>query len=388
MRETWRWFGPQDPISLSDIRQAGATGIVTALHDLPNGTIWPVELIRQRQQMIAAAGLDWQVVESVPVHEDIKTATPGWQRHAEAWAQTLVNLAQCGIRTVCYNFMPVLDWTRTDLSFALPDGARCLRFDHVDMALFDLHILERPGACADYDGPIREAAQRRFAAISAHDADKLTQTIIAGLPGAEESFSLDQFRKQLSRYFGFDAKRLRANLWAFLQIVVPVAETHGVRLALHPDDPPRSLFGLPRIVSTGADLAAVLAMVDSPSNGLTFCTGSLGVRADNDLPALLRQYGDRVHFLHLRATRREADGMSFHEASHLNGDIDMVAIIEEVLRIEKARNQELPFRPDHGHALADDQRRSGNPGYPLIGRLRGLAEIRGVVHALRRQMPS
>ena len=383
MIETWRWFGPNDPVTLADVRQTGATGIVTALHDLPNGTVWPVERIAERQAMIRAAGLDWVVVESIPVHEDIKTGAPGWERHAEAWAQSAVNLASCGIRIVCYNFMPVLDWTRTDLTHALPDGATCLRFDNVDHAAFDIHILGRPGAAGDHGALVARAAAERFAAMDAAGIDRLTRTIIAGLPGSEESFTLDSFRAQLARYDGLGAEGLRANLAAFLRIVVPVAEAHGVVLGMHPDDPPRPLFGLPRIVSTAEDLRAILAMVDSPANGLTFCTGSLGVRADNDLPAMLAEFADRIHFLHLRATQREADGLSFHEAPHLDGDVDMVAVIRAALAAETARGVSIPFRPDHGHAMADDQRRKTAPGYPLIGRLRGLAELRGILRTLQ-----
>ncbi len=384
MIETWRWFGPNDPVTLSDIRQAGATGIVTALHALPNGTVWPIDQIEARRDMIAEAGLRWEVVESVPVHEDIKRAAPGWEEKADAWAQSIRNLAACGITTVCYNFMPLLDWTRTDLTFELPDGARCLRYDAVDAALFDIHILARPGAAADHLPEIVAQAESRFQQMSSKRAEALTRTIIAGLPGAEESFDLDSFRAHLALYDGIDAARLRANLAAFLKRVVPVAEEVGVRLGVHPDDPPFSIFGLPRVVSTADDLQAILEMAESPANGLTFCTGSLGVRADNDLPAMLERFGARVAFLHLRATLREADGASFHEAPHLAGDVDMVAICHAALAAEKAQGRALPFRPDHGHMLAHDQRVDSTPGYPYIGRLRGLAELRGILHALSR----
>lgn len=384
MIETWRWFGPQDPVSLEDIRQAGASGIVTALHELPNGTVWPVEAIAARRDMIAAAGLRWEVVESIPVHEDIKRAAPGWQDRAEAWAQTLRNLAECGITTVCYNFMPLLDWTRTDLRYALDDGALCLRYDAVDAALFDIHILGRDGAEADHAPQIVTQAEARFATLPADAADALTRTIIAGLPGAEESFDLEQFRHQLSLYRDIGPEQLRANLAAFLRHVVPVAEQAGMRLGIHPDDPPFAIFGLPRVVSTAQDLQAVLDMVDSPANGLTFCTGSLGVRRDNDLPAMLNRFAANVAFLHLRATRREADGASFHEAPHLTGDVDMVAILQAARHAETVQGCSLPFRPDHGHMLAQDQRGDCNPGYPYIGRLRGLAELRGILHTLTR----
>ncbi|MFY0624314.1 MAG: mannonate dehydratase [Pelagimonas sp.] len=382
MIETWRWFGPNDPVSLADIRQAGATGVVSALHDLPNGTVWSIEAIAAYRDMIEAAGLRWEVVESVPVHEDIKRGAPGWEDKADAWAQSIRNLAACGVKTVCYNFMPLLDWTRTDLSFALSDGAQCLRYDAVDAAMFDIHILARPGAAQDHTPEVVQAAQIRFDTLTPEGAQALTDTIIAGLPGAEESFDLNSFRNALAGYDGIGAEELRASLAAFLRHVVPVVEEVGVRLGIHPDDPPFPIFGLPRVVSTQDDLAAILDMVDSPANGLTFCTGSLGVRADNDLPAMLTRFGARVNFLHLRSTRREADGISFHEAPHLAGDVDMVAICCAALAAERAQGRPLPFRPDHGHALAHDQRVSSTPGYPYIGRLRGLAELRGVLHVL------
>ncbi|WP_186391250.1 MULTISPECIES: mannonate dehydratase [unclassified Pannonibacter] len=383
MEQTWRWFGPADPVSLADIRQAGATGIVSALHDQPNGTVWPVERILERKAMIEAAGLTWSVVESIPVHEDIKTAAPGWERYAEAWVESMVNLARCGVRIICYNFMPVIDWTRTDLAYELPDGARCLRFDADAFAAFDLFILKREGAEAEYSAQEIDQARAAHAAMSEADVAKLMANIIAGLPGAEESYSLDSFRARLATYAEVDAERLRANLAAFLKIVIPVAEKEGVVLAIHPDDPPRPLFGLPRVVSTAADMKAIAAMVDSPANGFTFCTGSYGVRPDNNLVEMFETHADRVHFLHLRATKREADPRSFHEAAHLDGDVDMVAVIKAVLLAERRRGIELPMRPDHGHQLLDDLRKTSNPGYPAIGRLRGLAELRGVERAIR-----
>ena len=383
MEQTWRWFGPADPVSLADIRQAGATGIVSALHDQPNGTVWPVERILERKAVIEAAGLTWSVVESIPVHEDIKTAAPGWERYAEAWVESMVNLARCGVRIICYNFMPVIDWTRTDLAYELPDGARCLRFDADAFAAFDLFILKREGAEAEYSAQEIDQARAAHAAMSEADVAKLMANIIAGLPGAEESYSLDSFRARLATYAEVDAERLRANLAAFLKIVIPVAEKEGVVLAIHPDDPPRPLFGLPRVVSTAADMKAIAAMVDSPANGFTFCTGSYGVRPDNNLVKMFETHADRVHFLHLRATKREADPRSFHEAAHLDGDVDMVAVIKAVLLAERRRGIELPMRPDHGHQLLDDLRKTSNPGYPAIGRLRGLAELRGVERAIR-----
>lgn len=384
MRQGWRWFGPADPVSLADIRQAGATDVVTALHHIPNGTVWPRAEIRARREAVRAAGLDWTVVESIPVHEDIKTGAPGWEAKADAWAETAENLAAEGIGTICYNFMPVLDWTRTDLAHALPDGALCLRFDAAAMAAFDIHILGRAGAAAEHGPPLAARAAALFATMDGAAREGLTQTILAGLPGAEESFTLDSFRAQLARYHGMTAAGLRARLAAFLARIMPRIEAAGARIALHPDDPPRPLFGLPRVVSTAADYRAVAAMWPGPANGITFCTGSLGVRADNDLPAMLAEFGPRVHFLHLRATRREADGESFHEAPHLDGDVDMVAVIAQALRLEAARGEALPMRPDHGHAILCDQRAPFPPGYPAIGRLRGLAELRGVERALAR----
>ncbi|WP_153772152.1 mannonate dehydratase [Labrenzia sp. CE80] len=384
MIETWRWFGPEDAVTLSDIRQAGAVGVVTALHDLPNGVVWPREQIEERQATVREAGLEWLVVESIPVHEDIKTGAANWRGLADNWAESFENLAACGIRTICYNFMPVLDWTRTDLVYELETGAKCLRFDAVDFAMFDLFILQRDGAEKDHSAELQSAAKVRFSETDAAERDRLIDTIIAGLPGSEESYSLESFRKRLAAYDGIGSAELRANLRAFLEHVLPRAEKAGVKLAIHPDDPPRPLFGLPRVVSTAEDMAAIAQMSESPSNGFTFCTGSYGVRAENDLPAMLREHRERVHFLHLRATKREADGVSFHEANHLDGDVDMVEVVRAVLEIEKASGRVLPMRPDHGHAMRDDLARQTAPGYPLIGRLRGLAEIRGVARALAR----
>ncbi len=387
MQQTWRWFGPSDPVTLADIRQAGATGVVTALHDIANGDVWPSERIAARKAEIEAAGLEWTVVESIPVHEDIKTGAPGWERLAEAWAASLANLAANGIRTICYNFMPVLDWTRTELAHELPDGARCLRFDQIRFAAFDLFVLARAGAEADYTAAEIEAARALHAGMSNAEIRTLTDTIIAGLPGSEESYSLDAFRARLAAYDGIDADALRGRLAAFLGIVVPAAEAAGAVLAIHPDDPPRPLFGLPRIVSTEADMAAISAMSASPAHGFTFCTGSYGVRADNDLVAMLERFGERVHFLHLRTTKREGDGKSFHEAAHLDGDVDMVAVVRKAVEVESRRGVALPMRPDHGHQILDDLRRQSTPGYPAIGRLRGLAELRGVEKAVRALAP-
>ncbi|WP_454253121.1 mannonate dehydratase [Pseudomonas sp. Marseille-Q7302] len=388
MEHTWRWFGPRDPISLADIRQTGATGIVTALHEIPNGEVWPLAAIAERKALIEAAGLSWSVVESIPVHEDIKRGLPGRERYLDNYRQSLRNLAQCGIDVVCYNFMPVLDWTRTQLAHRLPDGGWALRFDQDAFAAFDLCILQRDGAEADYSAAEIERARCYHEDLDAAGREELVRTLIAGLPGAEEGYSVADLRQLLATYAGIDAARLREHLAVFLQAVVPVAEEVGIRLGVHPDDPPRPLLGLPRVVSTAADAQWLLEAVPSPANGLTFCTGSYGVRADNDLVAMARQFASRIHFVHLRATRREEDPRSFHEAHHLDGDVDMVGVIRELVREERRREREggarLPMRPDHGHQLLDDQGRRTNPGYSLIGRLKGLAELRGVEQAVRR----
>lgn len=387
MEHTWRWFGPNDAIRLEEIRQTGATGIVTALHEVPNDQVWSVEAIRERQQMIEAAGLRWSVVESVPVHESIKKGLPERDTLIATYCQTLRNLAACGVDIVCYNFMPVLDWTRTDLSYELPDGALALRFDQVAFAAFDLYLLQRPAAEAEYSAEEQAQAWRYFDAMDSASRDKLVNTLIAGLPGAEEHYTLEQFRAVLEEYAEIDAAKLRENLGYFLQAVIPVAEEVGIRMAIHPDDPPRPLLGLPRVVSTREDAQWIIDRVPSPANGLTLCTGSYGVREDNDLVAMTRHLAPHIHFIHLRATKREADTLSFHEAPHLAGDVDMVGVIHALVEEERRREREggalLPLRPDHGHQLLDDQQRNTAPGYPLYGRLRGLAELRGVEQAVR-----
>lgn len=386
MEHTWRWFGPADPITLGDIRQAGATGIVTALHEIPNGDVWPVEAIAERKRLIESAGLIWSVVESVPVHEAIKQGLPEAEHYIDNYRQTLIHLGQCGIDVVCYNFMPVLDWTRTDLAWPLPTGGTALRFDQTAFAAFDLFLLEREGATADYSDTEREAASAYLGTLDEAARSQLVDTVIAGLPGTEEHYTLEDFRQALAAYRGIDAERLRTNLAAFLRAIVPTAEEASVRLAIHPDDPPRELLGLPRVVSTVDDAQAILDSAPSHANGLTFCTGSYGVRADNDLVAMARRFAPHIHFVHLRATRREADPLSFHEAEHLNGDVDMVGVIGELIGEQRRRQREgghrLPMRPDHGHHLLDDLTRDSRPGYPLIGRLKGLAELRGVESAV------
>jgi mannonate dehydratase len=390
VEETWRWFGPKDKVPLQHIRQAGAEGIVTALHHVPNGTTWEQDDIARRKGEIEASGLRWSVVESIPVSEEIKTRTGDWRKHLDAYGASIRNLAAQGVKTVCYNFMPVIDWTRTDLSYALPNGALALRFDATEFAVFDLFILRREGAEAEYTPERIEAARKRHAAMDQAARDRLIRVIIAGLPGAEESYTVDMLRDALAKYRGVTRDEFRNRLGEFLDAVTPVAEEVGVRLAIHPDDPPRSLLGLPRIVSTADDARWILNRVVSPNNGLTFCTGCYGVRPDNDLIAMAREFAARIHFLHLRSTRREADPESFYEADHLAGDVDMVGVITEVLREEQKRSAAarldsvIPMRPDHGHQMLDDVGKAVNPGYSAIGRLKGLAELRGVAAAVKR----
>ncbi len=387
MEQTWRWFGPADPITLADIRQTGATGVVTALHEVPNDVAWTVDAVRVRKAEIEAAGLTWSVVESIPVTESIKRGDAGRDAAIDVWTASLRAVAEAGIDVVCYNFMPVLDWTRTDLRYELPDGGWALRFDQDAFAAFDLFILERPGAHAEYDDADVARAREAHAAMTPAQRDELVATVIAGLPGSEEHHTLASLRATLATYRDVDAEALRENLAYFLRAVVPVAEEVGVRLAIHPDDPPRPLLGLPRVVSTAEDARYLLKAAPERANGLTFCTGSYGVRADNDLVAMAEELADRIYFAHLRSTVREADPRTFHEGNHIAGDVDMVGVIRQLVLEERRREAtggpRIPMRPDHGHQLLDDQHRATNPGYSLIGRLKGLAELRGVETAVR-----
>jgi mannonate dehydratase len=382
LKQTWRWFGPDDPVSLQDVLQTGASGIVTALHHIPHGDVWPVDEIQKRKKIIEDASLAWDVVESVTVHESIKTQTGNYKQYIDLYKQTLRNLASCGIKIVTYNFMPVNDWTRTNLNFKMPDKSNALYFNWFDLAVFDLYILKRKNAANDYSDIILTEAEKRYKKYNQSLLDELTGTIMFGIPG-EKKQTVEQMREKLDWYKDIDHKALREHLRYFLSEIAPVANELGIKLAIHPDDPPFDILGLPRVVSSGKDIDFILSSVNEKSNGICFCTGSLGAGAHNDLVRIARNIGTRMHFVHLRNTKRDEFG-NFYEADHLNGDTDMYAVLKEILEIQQKVDSSIPFRPDHGHQMMDDMNKTTNPGYSCIGRMRGLAELRGLQLGIHR----
>lgn len=385
MEQTMRWFGPADPVSLRDLRQAGCAGVVSALHHIANGVVWSVEEIEQRKREIEAEGMRWSVVESLPVHEDIKSRQPGYEQLIDNYKQSLRNLAACGINIVTYNFMPLLDWTRTDLSYRMPDGGRALRFDMISVAAYDIFQLQRPNAAADYSDEVVELARARFDSMSEEDQAALEKTIVAGLPGSEVAFDTRQFLQAIMNYHDLGPQQYKENLFHFLREVCPLADELGIKLVVHPDDPPFAIYGLPRVVSTAEDLRDLFTAVPNDSNCLCFCAGSFSIRADNKLVEMIREFGQRIFFIHLRNTQREQYG-SFYEAQHLNGSIDMYEVIKAIIEVSRTRGVSIPMRPDHGHQILDDLNKRANPGYSAIGRLKGLAELRGLELGIARSL--